>query len=275
MKRKFWIQTLTSVLLFGAAWFGLSRVDWLVLFSLKETVVEEKIADAYWELFTASDTFADDDELTVAVNNLFDVLCSSNGLQADDYQVYVLCSNEVNAFAFPGNRLVVTTGLLVQCAGEAELCGVMAHELAHLRKRHVVKKLMKELSVSALTMVLSNGQNTEALGELVRVLSSTAYDRTYEREADEEAVKMLLRAGVDPLPLAGFMQRLADEETSLALLEWVSTHPNSQERCETIKALTAELSPFYAPPMEDTIVGDEDWFAMKQKARERGSRKQK
>lgn len=237
--RKTLTQSLVSVAAFCAVLFAFSRVDWLDAFGLKETVVEDKLGELWWSLYSSDAAFVDDSLRVAEVDSLLDELCRANGIGRSSVSLHLVESEEVNAFACPGNHLVVNTALLDSCRSEAELSGVMAHELAHLTQGHVMQKLVKEVGLSALVAMTSGG-GAEALGELARVLSSTAYDRNLESEADALAVRYLLAAGIDPNGLADFLLRLSGEEDLPALAEWVSTHPASAERARRIRRLAEE-----------------------------------
>lgn len=234
MMRKFLYQTSLSVLVFAAVLFAFSRVDWMGLFGLSRNSVEQRLGALYWELFSDEELFVDDAGLTAPLDSLFGALCAANGICRDSVSLHLAESEEVNAYACPGGHLVVYTALVAACQSEAELCGVLAHELAHLERGHVMQKLVKEIGLAALATMSDAGSASEVL----RVLSSTAYDRTLEAEADEVAVAYLLRAGIDPRPFGDFLLRLAEEEADLpSLAEWISTHPDSEKRAHVIYSL--------------------------------------
>lgn len=239
--RKVLTQAAVSVVIFCAVLFAFSRVDWLNTFGLKETVIEDKLGELWWELYSSDARFVDDSLRLAPVDTLFTTLCRANGIDRSFVSLHLVEDEEVNAFACPGNHLVVHTALLDSCRNEAELAGVLAHELAHLTQGHVMQKLVKEVGLSALITMTSGSSGTEALGEVARVLSSTAYDRTLESEADALAVHYLLAAHIDPNALADFLLRLSREEDLPALAEWISTHPGSAERAQRIRQLAAEL----------------------------------
>jgi predicted Zn-dependent protease len=88
-------------------------------------------------------------------------------------------------------------------------------------------------------MVTGNGQ-PQAVQAAVEILSSTAFDRELEREADQQAVEYLLAAGLNPLPFADFMEGLAEENAGLEeYFSWISTHPSSKERAKEIRMKAA------------------------------------
>lgn len=237
--KKTLMQAAVSVAVFCAVLFAFSRVDWLNAFGLKETVVEDKLGELWWELYSSDAAFVDEPVQVALTDTLLTTLCHANGIDRSSLSLHLVENEEVNAFACPGNHLVVHTALLDSCRNDAELAGVLAHELAHLTQGHVMQKLVKEVGLSALITMTSGSSGTEALGEVARVLSSTAYDRTLESEADALAVRYLLAAHINPNGLADFLLRLSEEDLP-ALTEWISTHPGSAERARRIRQLAME-----------------------------------
>ena len=142
-----------------------------------------------------------------------------------------------------------------------ELCGVISHEMAHMEKGHVMKKLIKEVGLSVLIGITSNGNGAEVLKETAKLLSSTAYDRTLESEADAMAVSYLMKAAIDPQPFADFLYRLSEEEEQLpSMTEWISTHPESKQRSEKIIDLARGSEVEYEP-----ILDYRTWDSLKNK----------
>lgn len=242
MIRKFIRQLLVSLLVFAAMLFAFSRIDWMEVFKLRRSIIEKKLDSVHWELFTPSGTLVGNKMLTAPLDSLLSILCQANGMKRDKVTLYLIRSDEVNAHACPGNRLLVHTALIESCRNAEELCGVLAHELAHIQCGHIMQKLAKEMGTTAMVALIGGNSGTEALAEIMRILSSTAYDRTLEREADRLAVRYLLCAGIDPRPFGEFLERLAEEENRPSLTEWISTHPNSKERSRLVYSLSDRKS---------------------------------
>lgn len=234
MIRKVIRQSLVSLLVFAAVLFAFSRVDWMEVFGLHRNIIEEKLGDLYWEFVSESETFVGDGSLTVPLDSLFSTLCRANGIDRSRVSLHLVVSDEVNAFACPGNHLVVYTALIDSCRSAEELCGVLAHELAHIERGHVMQKLIKEMGLAALTGLVGGNAGAGTMAELMRILSSTAYDRSLESEADDLAVTYLLQAGINPRPFGEFLFRLSEEEELPSLAEWISTHPDSGKRSRLI-----------------------------------------
>lgn len=230
---------LQAIILAGSfflLWWGLMQVDWMGLFQPDKAigVAEEKLGDFAREMIVRENDVFRDTFTQKTVDSLLQRICKENGIADTGIEVLVIRDDQVNAFALPGRHLVLTTGILLASKKEQELCGVIAHEMAHMEANHVMKKLGKEIGFSVL-MTVTSGGGGEVVREMIRLLSSTSYDRNLEEEADLLAVDYLVNAGIDPLPFSDLMYRIAQEEgDSDSYLDWVSTHPNSEERASYI-----------------------------------------
>lgn len=220
--------------LFLGLWFVLSRVDWMKLLRIEKITktTEEKLGDMFWEIY--KDKEITDSVLTAPVDSILTRICNANDFDRKQVKLHVVDMDEVNAFAMPNGHMVINKGLLRDVKDEAELAGVMGHELAHLQEKHVMKKLVKEVGLSVLISVATGGGGGE-VAEIARLLSSSAYDRKLEKEADIKAVDYMVKAEIAPDHLADFLYRLgANNPDDLRYLSWISTHPDSKERAEYI-----------------------------------------
>jgi predicted Zn-dependent protease len=131
--------------------------------------------------------------------------------------------------------LVLYTGLILATENEAELCSVLSHEIAHMELKHVMKKLLKEVGLTILVSITTGNESAGKGKEILQLLTSSAYDRNLEKEADMQAIDYLKRAKINPEHFANFLFKLAENESnSIKYLNWVSTHPNSEERAKYI-----------------------------------------
>jgi predicted Zn-dependent protease len=222
---------------FVALFFWLRSIDWVGMFDLEKHTrdTEEKLGDLFWEhLGDEGDQITD--TLTVAaMDSLVHRLCDANAIPRERIKVHVFRADVVNAFAMPGGHLVVNSALIEDCKSPEQLCGVLAHEIAHIELRHVMKKLVREVGMSVLVNITTGGGDGGQIGEVVGALSSKAFDRDMEREADMKAVDYLTNASIDPHPFADFLYLTGNGESEEAF-EWLSTHPSSKERMEYVIA---------------------------------------
>jgi len=154
----------------------------------------------------------------------------------------ILDTAQVNAFALPGGHVYVYTALIREAESEAELAGVLAHEIAHVTARHATERLTLMYGYEfALQLLL--GENPSELSRLVANLFATggllAYSRKNELEADRLGVAYLMRAGYNPRGFLTFLQklqRLAQRKPSRIEI-WFSTHPDTEERIRRVQKI--------------------------------------
>jgi predicted Zn-dependent protease len=128
-----------------------------------------------------------------------------------------------NAAALPGGYIVVFKPAITETNPES-LAGVLAHEVAHVRRRHVTESLIRELGIGALIRLFAGN-----IGANADQIVSLSYTRSNEAQADSDAIQMLKRANIDPRPTAQLFERLSKEapEFSAAFLR---SHPLSATR---------------------------------------------
>ena len=163
-----------------------------------------------------------------------------------NWQFGVLDSDNLNAFATPGGYVFVTKGLLARLKSEAELAGVLAHEIAHVVKKHHLNALKKGASMQAGANILAeftarSGRNqgvADLLINGVKEVTLRGLDKDDEFEADRMAVVIAARAGYDPFGLPAVLQMLQSmnpEDSGLALL--FATHPAPSARLDVLESV--------------------------------------
>ncbi len=231
------LQLLLIVFLFCGTWFILSRVDWMSLLSVEKTSkkTEEKLGDFYWSVLKKTEIEIHSDSVVSVLDTLLNRICIKNGIKVATIKLHLVQKNEINAFALPNRHLVVYSGLINACENESELCGILGHEIAHMERNHIMKKLVKEVGLSALLSLTAGNAGSEIAKKTIRLLSSSAYDRKLETEADLLSADYLIKAGIDPESFANFLYRFGIESNHLPdQLSWISTHPDSEERAKEI-----------------------------------------
>lgn len=235
--KKIFIELLVSVALLLGTWLILSQINWMKLFKIEQTTknTEEKVGDLFWDLLKSSETEITSTSSVAVVDSMVTFICEKNAIDRSQIKVHLLHKDEINAFALPNHHLVVYSGLINACENQQELYGVLCHEIAHMEKNHVMNKLVKEIGLSMLISISTGNGNSEVIRNGLKQLSSSAYDRKLETEADLTAVEYLIKAGIDPQPFANFLYRLSDETKNLpSQIYWISTHPESKARAEEI-----------------------------------------
>jgi beta-barrel assembly-enhancing protease len=235
--KKVLLQIVIIVAVFLGIWLALSRVNWMKIFRVEHfhTSTEQKLGDLFWKSFSSSADVLDDNSIKLPVDSILNKICVSNDIDTAGLKLHIVKSEGINAFALPNKHLVVFSGLITSCENEEELAGVLSHELAHIELHHVMKKLIKEVGLSMLISMTTGKGGSDGINKTARMLSSTAFDRNLEKEADIKAVEYLSNTSINPEHLANFLYRLADKEPGLNKhLTWISTHPETKERAEYI-----------------------------------------
>ncbi len=153
----------------------------------------------------------------------------------------------VNAFALPGGQVFVTLGLLRQLSNEAELSGVLGHEVGHVVGRHGAEHLAKQQFAAGLVGAAGvasydsrdpyRSARTAAMAAAVAQMVNMRFGREDELEADQLGVRFIKEAGYDPEGMSQLMQVLAKAGGGRRTPEFFSTHPNPENRLERIDAL--------------------------------------
>jgi Zn-dependent protease with chaperone function len=149
--------------------------------------------------------------------------------KAGDLNIRVVDLPIVNAAALPAGNIVLFDKLFETVDGPDELAGILAHEIAHVRRRHVTAAMIREFGIGIFAAALGG-----TTGGQVDGFVALSFTRRAEREADAEAIAMLKRAGISPRPTAAFFKRLGKAEKELdrfgPALAYMSSHPLSAER---------------------------------------------
>lgn len=234
MKRTI-VSGLITILLFFASWIVLAQIDWVETFDVNSSgnEVEEKLGDLMWSTIRSSEDEIKDAFVLNAIDSILTKITEKNDINKDFIKIHIVHSPEINAFVLPDGHLIIYTGLILHVDNEQQLGGVLCHELAHIELDHVMKKLIKEVGLSVLVTMANGNSNSDIIRESLRAISSSAFDRGFEKDADLKAVDYMIKAEMDPEPFASFLYELADAENN-SLAKWISTHPASKERARYV-----------------------------------------
>lgn len=244
------LQFFILVAAFLLTWFLLSRINFVSSAELNRLSAEQekKLGELLLDGLRRSKDEIKRDSVNEVVNDLFEKITSANKIEKSKIRVRVFDDSEVNAFALPGDQLIVLTGLVNYCKTPEELAGVMAHEIAHIERDHVMKKLVKEVGISMLFAITAGNGSFEIVREILHTVSSRAFDRDQETEADLYAVQLLSKAKINPAGMSDFLFRLSQENDDLPdELLIISTHPGSAERAAEILKETKKHPGNYTP----------------------------
>jgi beta-barrel assembly-enhancing protease len=177
-----------------------------------------------------------DAALTKYVSLVGKVLTRASSRPDLKWEFIVLDTDGVNAFAAPGGLVHITKGALGLIKNEAELAGVLGHEIAHITRKHSVNSIKKSKAVK-----MGTEQMGSRTGAFYAVLADAVYDNIVEKgwdrgdedDADEEGVRLANKAGYNPAGLTSFLQKLMDRNKDYKGSKpngLFATHPDTKER---------------------------------------------
>lgn len=195
--------------------------------------------DAYPKIIKEFGGVYNDPRVTGYVEYLGRTLAAVTETPGEQFTFTVLDNPIVNAFATPGGYIYISRGLMALAGSEAELAGVMGHELGHVVARHSSQRMSKATVAGLFSGLLGGGRVGQALGSLYL----TSYSRDQELEADRLGVRYISRAGYDPDAMTSFLAKMGANSRLQAQIagrdpdevderDIMSTHPRTKERVQ-------------------------------------------
>ena len=192
------------------------------------------------------------------IANAVNTFYTNNGYASElsdyEWEFNLVKDNSVNAFAMPGGKVVVYTGLLPIAQTEDALAVVMGHEVAHVLARHSDERMSQQVALqyggAIAGGLLGNSQVTQQLGSAVFGLGAQygvmmPYARKHEYEADEIGLILMAIAGYDPRVAVPFWTRMAQSSGGGQTPEVLSTHPNDNNRISRIESIMPTALKYY------------------------------
>ncbi len=226
------------------------------LFFFKDKMIEKvaKQVPKEWEK-TAGDKlfstlslqyhFIKNDSLKKEFLKVADPLFSQIEKEGYAIDLYFVQNPTINAFALPGGKVIIQTGLIQNAKSWEEVMGVLSHELAHVTRRHHIRGIINNIGIYTLLAVVVGDVSAFAgtFAQLGGDLASLANSRDFENEADETGLAYLEKAKMKPEGLISFFETLKKENAtaldsainSKVDLSFLSTHPNTQDRIDNLK----------------------------------------
>jgi predicted Zn-dependent protease len=182
------------------------------------------------------------------------------------FTIKVIDSDEVNAFALPGGFFFVNKGLILAADNEAELAGVMAHEIAHVAARHAMENQgkMQAIQYGLLGTIIFGGGIASTIaqnaGGFAQLLSFLQFSRGAETEADVLGVQYLYASGYDPTGMSTMFEKLNSKNKKKpgTLSKIFATHPQSIDRRDATLALVARF-----PEKEEYVISTSEFQRVK------------
>ena len=158
-----------------------------------------------------------------------------------EWQVELIQDDQtVNAFALPGGKMAVYTGILPVCQTETGLAVVMGHEIGHVVARHGTERITLTMPVDTIMQLVDLGNYTQIASTSLDVLLNLPFGRKQESEADEIGLIYMARAGYDPREAITFWERMESMSQGGGPPEFLSTNPSHETRIERLKAKLPE-----------------------------------
>lgn len=216
---------------------------------------ERQLGESIMRQIRRDPAFLDDAEAADFLATFTEVLLATPAAAGQRFQFFLIDDGSINAFALPGGFIGVHTGLIAASQSESELASVLAHEIAHVTQRHVVRMLAQQrrasmisMATMALTLLAARSNPQAAMGGMMlgdHVLRSTslAFSRDAEREADRLGLEMLRQAGFEPQGMSVFFNRLqvATRVYETQAPAWLRTHPLTTDRIADIDLRLQDL----------------------------------
>lgn len=222
--------------------------------------VDETIGEAVVDAMDPGGSEVEDEELRAAIQQILDRLSPHCGIPDAEFHFRIIENEQVNAFALPGGYLTVYTGLIQNAETAEMVAGVLGHEMAHVTQRHGLRRIVHSVgTIAGLRLLVGDtGGLLSIATELFTLASVNDYSQGQETDADLVGVQMLVDAGINPEGLIDFFEHIEDIQGEVpAALQWLSTHPETGGRIESVRGLIEDLG---APEYEPLAL---DWEALK------------
>jgi len=229
--------------------------------------LEKEIAmgKSYAQQIEASVKLVQDPVVNEYVNRIGQNLVRNSDARVP-FTIKVVDSDEVNAFALPGGFFYVNSGLILAADEEAELAGVMAHEIAHVAARHATRQMTRSqwANFGSLPLIFLGG----GLGYALRTaagfglpMTFLQFSRGFETEADYLGVQYLYATGYDPQAYIAFFEKIQAKEKKKpgSLSKAFATHPQTPDRIESSQKEIATI----LPPKDQYIVSTSEFDQVK------------
>jgi len=169
-------------------------------------------------------------------------------IEKDGFKVdlFFVQDSSINAFALPGGKVIIQTGLIENAKSWEEVMGVLSHELSHVTRRHHIRGIINNLGIFTI-LSAAFGDVSALAGTVINTggeLASLSNSRDFENEADETGLNYLIQAKINPIGLITFFETLSKEEKANEIkseidetidLSFLSTHPNTKDRIAILK----------------------------------------
>lgn len=221
---------------------------------------EAQMGLASFEQIKQTEKISTDPRANAQVKRIGERIAKSVGrdLENAQWEFVVFESDQVNAFALPGGKVGVYTGLMKLAASDDELACVMGHEIAHVTSRHGAERTSQTYAVAGIAALTEIGMQAKDVDPEKRAMVMAAYgvgsavgymlpfSRLHESEADAVGLRFAAGAGYDPRAAVTFWEKMAKANAGAQKPPvWFSTHPSDEQRIANLRKLAPQYLPLY------------------------------
>ena len=225
-----------------------------------------KIGKQYAMMVESSARMIQDPVVNEYVNRIGQNLVRNSDAKVP-FTIKVVDSDDINAFALPGGFFYVNSGLILAADDEAELAGVMAHEIAHVAARHQTREMTRAnyVSMASIPLILINSwglyEAANAGLSLALPVTFMKFQRGFEAEADYLGLQYMYKAGYDPQAFIAFFEKVQalEKEKPGKLAKAFATHPQTPDRIQKSQEEIREI----LPPRPEYIVDTSEFDQVK------------
>ena len=217
--------------------------DWYSLES------EIRMGKQYSMMIESSSKMVNDPVVTEYVNRIGQNLVRNSDAQVP-FTIKVIDSDVVNAMALPGGFFYVNSGLILAADEEAELAGVMAHEIAHVCARHIMRQMTRSnwANIGTIPLIFVGGGIGYAVRSAAGIglpLTFVSFQRGFEAEADYLGLQYMYKTGYDPQAFVAFFEKIEalEKKKPGTLAKAFATHPQTPDRIEATQKEIATILP--------------------------------
>jgi predicted Zn-dependent protease len=210
---------------------------------------EKKLGKEFYDKLDQNNFLLKDKRLNDYINKIGNLVLAQSKKAPFDFRFFIVDSSAINAFATPGGYIYIHKGLISAVDTEAELAGVIAHEIGHANARHIASIIEKsqKLSIATLAAVIAGaflgggGEATAAIAAFSIAGASSLtlkYQREHEEEADRLGITYLVSAGYSPPAMVDFLKLIKKYEfISRTIPSYLRTHPGTDDRIFYLESL--------------------------------------
>ena len=218
---------------------------------------ERQLGEAFMRRLRLQVPFVDDPELDTYLNTLGNRLVANSDTPSQHFTFFIVKDNAINAFAAPGGFIGTHSALILAARNESELAGVLAHEIAHVTQKHLVRaydsasRMSLPTAAAILAAILIGTQSSEAGQAAIMSVQAGSiqqqinFTRANETEADNIGMQILARSEFDPRGMPDFFERLYQSTRYYGdgLPPFLSTHPVTTDRIAESMARADQVRP--------------------------------